>query len=161
MFWLFLTSGIRKREMANLRLEDLHWDRDSLRVIGKGEKEREAPFVPQAQLAIMKYTGHRHDELPWLWVTEEREAKRMSYDGLGRDLSRLVDRAGLKGQVKDVCHIFRRTLAANAVRQGVTRPHIMGAMGWNSEAMIAHYTAAMELETEALEEFSRIKPFGG
>ena len=37
----------------------------------------------------------------------------------------------------------------------------MGAMGWNSEAMIAHYTAAMELETEALEEFSRIKPFGG
>ena len=63
MLWLFLTSGIRKREMANLRLEDLHWDRDSLRVIGKGEKEREAPFVPQAQLAIMKYTRHRHDEL--------------------------------------------------------------------------------------------------
>ncbi len=161
ILWLFLTSGIRKREMANLRLEDLHWDRDSLRVIGKGEKEREAPFVYQAQLAIMKYTRHRHDELPWLWVTEEREAKRMSYDGLGRDLSRLVERAGLKGQVKDVCHIFRRTLAANAVRQGVTRPHIMGAMGWNSEAMIAHYTAAMELETEALEEVSRIKPFGG
>ena len=72
-----------------------------------------------------------------------------------------MERAGLKGQVKDVCHIFRRTLAANAVRQGVTRPHIMGALGWNSEAMIAHYTAAMELESEALEEFSRIKPFGG
>ena len=27
--------------------------------------------------------------------------------------------------------------------------------------MIAHYTSAMELETEAIGEFTRIKPFGG
>ena len=33
--------------------------------------------------------------------------------------------------------------------------------GWNSDAMITHYTAAMELESEAIEEFKRIDPFGG
>ena len=96
-----------------------------------------------------------------MWVTEEREAQKLSYDRIGRDMTRLVDRAGLKGQVVDVCHIFRRTLAANAVRRGVKRPHIMGVMGWSTEAMIAHYTSAMELETEAIGEFTRIKPFGG
>jgi hypothetical protein len=34
-------------------------------------------------------------------------------------------------------------------------------LGWDSEAMIEYYTAAMVLETEANEEFNRIKPFGG
>ena len=104
--------------------------------------------------------GTRNDELPWLWVTEGRKVKRLGYDGLGEDLSRLVKRAGLKDQLKDVCHIYRRTLAANAVRQGVTRPHIMGALGWDTEGMFAHYTAAMDLESAAIEEFARIKPFG-
>ena len=142
MLWLFITSGVRNREMSELRQEDICWEADSLRIIeGKGQKERAAPFVPQAQLAMMKYLRHRHDELPWVWVTEEREAQRLSYDRIGRDMARLVDRAGLKGQVVDVCHIFRRTLAANAVRQGVKRPHIMGVMGWSTEAMIAHYTS--------------------
>ena len=76
-------------------------------------------------------------------------------------MARLVERAGLRDEVKDVCHIFRRTLTANAVRQGVTRPHIMGMMGWSTEAMISHYTSAMELEAEAVEEFVRIDPFRG
>ena len=46
-------------------------------------------------------------------------------------------------------------------QQGVKRPHIMGALGRSSEVMIAHYTAAMELDSEAIEEFKRIDPFGG
>ena len=160
MLWLFITSGIRKREMSELQREDLYWEANAVRIIkGKGQKERAAPFVPQAQLAMMKYLRHRDDDLPWLWLTEERQ--RFQYDGIGRDMARLVERAGLKDQVQDVCHIFRRTLTANAVRQGVARPHIMGALGWNSDAMITHYTAAMELESEAIEEFKRIDPFGG
>ena len=39
-------------------------------------------------------------------------------------LRRLVERARLKGQIKGISHIFRRTFAAHAVRQGVPRPHI-------------------------------------
>ena len=73
----------------------------------------------------------------------------------------LVERAGLKGQLKDVCHIYRRTLTRNAVDQGVPRPYIKSKMGWSTEAMIEHYTAGMELESEATEAFNRLKPFGG
>lgn len=161
MLWLLITSGVRHLEFTQLRREDLHWESDSIRIIeGKGRKERAAPFVPQAQLAMMKYFQHRHDDLPWVWVTENKAAGQLKYDSIGQDLTRVVKRAGLKGQLPDVCHIFRRTLAANAIRQGVKNPHIRGMLDWNSDAMITHYTAYMELESEAIEEFKRIDPFG-
>ena len=55
----------------------------------------------------------------------------------------------------------RRTLTRNAVDQGVPRPYIKSKMGWETEGMIEHYTAGMELESEANEAFNKIKPFGG
>ena len=164
MLWLFLTSGTRKRELTNIQLDHLHWDQNNLWVMGKGQKEREAPFVIQAQLAVMKYLQHRQDDLPWLWVTASRGPRvvqRLSYDGIGEDMDRLRERAGLKGQLKDVCHIYRRTLTRDEVEQGVPRPYIKSKMGWDTEAMIEHYTAGMELESEANEAFNRLKPFGG
>ena len=94
MLWLFLTSGARKREISNLQLEDLHWDLNTMRVLGKGQIEREAPFVQQSQLAVLKYMRHRQDELPWLWVRGARGpqvVQRLSYDGLGEDMDRLRD----------------------------------------------------------------------
>lgn len=162
MLWLFLTSGIRRAEMSMLQLDDLLWEQDAVRVIyGKGQKERLVSFTGEAQMVMMRYLRLRNDDRPWVWVNYQKTPQRLGYEGIGKDMDKLFQRAGLKGQIKDVCHIFRRTLAANAVRQGVTRPHIMGHMGWSTEAMIAHYTAAMEMEAEAIEQFQKLEPFGG
>ena len=119
MLWLFVTSGIRRAEMAMLRLEDLLWEQDAVRVIyGKGQNERMVSFTGEAQMVMMRYLRLRNDELPWVWVNYQKDPLRLGYEGIGKDMDKLFQRAGLKGQIKDVCHIFPRTLAANAVRQG-------------------------------------------
>ena len=55
-------------------------------------------------------------------------------------------------------HIFRRTWAANAVRQGIHRPYIQAVAGWSTPTMLDHYTAAMLGKEEAVEAFRNSDP---
>ncbi len=157
MLWLLATTGMRRREMQMLTVDDLDWDRGLIRVVhGKGQKERNVPFLREVQRPMMWYLHHRQDELSCLWVTELR--KPLSYHGIGQDMKRMFERAGLLA--KDPCHIFRRTFAAHAVRQGVPRQYTQAVAGWSSSQMLDRYTAAMEAEEGAIEAFRQFKPFG-
>ena len=159
MLWLLATTGIRRRELTPLRLEDLDWERGQVRVLhGKGQKERQVPFALETQRPMLRYIKQRWDDLPCLWITEE--GKPLSYHVVKQDLERLFERASLKGEIKDVYHIFRRTFAAHAVRQGIPRPYIQAIAGWSTPQMLDHYTAAMEAEDGAIEAFRGFKPFG-
>ena len=159
MLWMLATTGVRRLELTLLELADLDWKRGQVRVLhGKGQKERQVPFALEAQRPMLQYIRQRWDDLTCLWVTEE--GKQLSYNGVKQDLERLFERAGLKGEIKDVCHIFRRTFAAHAVRQGIPRPYIQAIAGWSTPHMLDHYTAAMEAEEGAIEAFREFKPFG-
>ena len=87
-----------------------------------------------------------------------RRGIRLGYDGIWQDLKRLAERAEL--ELKDACHIFRRTFAANAVRQNIPRPYVKAVAGWSTMQMLDHYVEAMEAEEEAIERFRDFKPFG-
>ena len=157
MLWMMLTTGIRRNEMWMLTKKDLDWDASAIRVIhGKGQKERQIPFDRRCQRAMLRYIQQRADSLDWLWVTEE--GLRLGYDGIWKDLKRTADRAEVA--LKDTCHIFRRTFAANAVRQNIPRPYVKAVAGWSTMQMLDHYVEAMEAEEEAIERFRDFKPFG-
>ena len=157
MLWMMITSGLRRREMWMLTKEDLDWDAGTIRVIhGKGQKERRVPFDRMCQRAMLRYLHERTDSLDWLWVTEE--GIRLAYDSIWQDLKRLTERAEIK--LQDTCHIFRRTFAAHATRQGVPRPFVQAVAGWSTPHMLDQYVAAMEAEEGAIEAFRGFKPFG-
>ena len=159
MLWFLITSGVRRRELSLLQVADLDWKRGQVRVLhGKGQKERQVPFALEAQRPMLHYVRQRKDELPCFWVTEG--GKQLSYNGIKQDLERLFERAGIRDEIKDMCHIFRRTFAAHAVRQGIPRPYIQAIAGWSTPHMLDHYTAAMEAEERAIEAFKGYKPFG-
>ena len=160
MLWLFATTGMRHMELAALTLEDLDAKAGIVTVrMGKGQKERRVPFHREAQRAELLYQARRTDRLPSLWVTQQ--GQRLTYLGIGQDMRRLMERAGIKDQVEDTCHIFRRTWAANAVRQGIPRQYAQAIGGWSTPQMLDHYTAAMMEEEGAIEAFRDFDPFGG
>ena len=150
MIWVMATTGARQMEVTCLRLDDLDWTRELIRIrTGKGQRERSVVFHIKAQLAISRYTKHRTDTWPHLWVTEERMP--LKYPNLGQDMHRMLERAGIK--VKDRTHVFRRTWAANAIRQGIPRPYVQAGGGWSTPHMLDHYTAAMQEKEGAVEAF--------
>ena len=157
MLWLMATTGVRRREMWMMTQDDLDWDASTVRVIyRKGQTERRVPFDRRCQRAMLRYLHQRTDTLDWLRVTEE--GRRLAFDSIWQDLKRLADRADV--QLQDTCHIFRRTFAANAVRQHIPRPHVQAVAGWSTPQMLDQYVAAMEAEQGAIDAFREFNPFG-
>ncbi|MFN7999548.1 MAG: tyrosine-type recombinase/integrase [Acidobacteriota bacterium] len=60
---LLYASGLRVSELVNLNLLDVDFDNQSLRVKGKGRKERVVPFGEHAKQALQAYLAVRHELL--------------------------------------------------------------------------------------------------
>lgn len=50
-----LLCGLRVSELATLKVEDVDWEAGVLRVIGKGNKQREAVIIPRLQRILREY----------------------------------------------------------------------------------------------------------
>ncbi len=162
MIWLFATTGMRRAEMQQLLLEDLDLRAGTVRIrMGKGQKERRVPVTKDTHLALLRYLGHlrRRDVDPAaLWVTQT--GQQMRWHGVGQDMRRVIVWAGLEGQVKDACHVWRRTFAQESVRSRIERPYATYVGGWTTPAMLDYYTAGMSEERAAVEAYRDFKPFG-
>ncbi len=55
IFMILLDSGLRIGELVNLKMGDTHMDEGSLKVMGKGKKERIVPIGINAQRALQRY----------------------------------------------------------------------------------------------------------
>ena len=60
MLLLFIDSGLRRAELANLKLSDLDLESRRVRVLGKGNKIGVAPFSPRTAKAL------------WAWLIERK-----------------------------------------------------------------------------------------
>jgi site-specific recombinase XerD len=105
MFTLMLECGLRVGEVRNLLLEDVLLDNPpSLRVHGKGDKERIAYLSPPALQILNSWLTSRP-------VTKTRAVfvskhdKRLSVSGIQHVLKKYCDRAG----IHITCHQFRHT----------------------------------------------------
>jgi len=147
VIWLLWTTGMRFGELVGLMLNDLDWNHQKIRVVGKGSKERWVPFIRNAQRPVNGYLKLRTDRHSSLWVSEE--GKPMTYSGMDSWTKRLAVRSGIKKDIKDLHHIFRRTWAMRQLRAGVPIKYVQLVGGWESVTTLERYVKAMDSE-EAL-----------
>lgn len=145
MIWLLWSTGMRISELAGLQLASMDWERDRLKLFGKGRKERYVPFSKEAKRAVWRYLAYRNDDLPDLWLTEEQTP--LHSPSVREAINRIYERAGVK--VKDVCHIFRRSWAYRNIKNGVPTKFVQLVGGWESVTTLERYVEAMDSE-EAL-----------
>jgi integrase/recombinase XerC len=60
---LFYSTGIRRGELIGLNIGDVDFENETIRVLGKGSKERIVPFGRKAKEALRIYLGRRGDFL--------------------------------------------------------------------------------------------------
>jgi integrase/recombinase XerC len=51
------STGCRQAELLGMKIEDVNWTERTVRVIGKGDKERLVPLTPSAAKTLEKYVG--------------------------------------------------------------------------------------------------------
>ena len=139
----FLDTGLRLSELAGIQLISLDFDRGLIKVMGKGAKERVVGIGKTAQKALLKYLLIRRDNLPCLWVTEERRP--MKFRGIQIMIRRMGKRAGLKN-VRCSPHTFRHTFGTRAMLNGASEREVQLLLGHSSDRMTKRYTATITSE---------------
>jgi integrase/recombinase XerC len=129
---VFMDTGLRLSELANIQLSDVNIQRDVITVMGKGNKERVVPFCKVTKAALLKYQKFRNSELPGLWLTEERRP--LTVRGVEITIIRLGKYAGLSG-VRCSPHTFRHYFGTNSL--------LNGAPDWAVQQLLGHATLDM------------------
>jgi len=137
---LFLDTGLRLSEVTGIQLGDIDFDREVIKVMGKGAKERRVRIGKVTQKAILRYLLVREDALPCLWITEERRP--MKKAGVQMAIKRLCARAGITG-AKRGPHTFRHTAAINYLRNGGSEFTLQIMLGHSTLSMTRRYVSTL------------------
>ena len=141
---LFLDTGMRRGELAGLRLADVNFDGDTALVLGKGRRPRVCPFGRKTAKALDRYLrvrGHRGDaECEWLWLGKRG---RLTDTGVEQVVKRRAAQAGLVGVHP---HLFRHCYAHAMLADGMAEGDLMSLGGWRSRQMLDRYGACAKDE---------------
>ncbi|MDD3225817.1 MAG: tyrosine-type recombinase/integrase [Clostridium sp.] len=126
--FLFAT-GCRVSEVENCNIEDLDFNNNTLKVIGKGDKQRIVFFSDKTKVYLKKYIDEerRRDNDPALFVSENFPYNRLSRRGIELVVHNIAVRAGFNKSVYP--HLLRHTMATLGLQNGanlVTIQHLLG-----------------------------------
>lgn len=149
---LLAMTGIRLSELVGLDLEHIYLNNGtgSIRVLGKGSKERIVPLNAIAIKALQDYLGSRPDvAINALWIS--RCSRRLSNVAVQQILKKYIALAGIK-QISP--HALRHTFATLLLREGISLREIQDLMGHADISSTAIYThcnpAGLEIAVGAL-----------
>lgn len=102
-------TGVRVSELVNINISDLDFYSNSLKVIGKGNKERIVLFSEISKYYIKQYLDERKDTNPALFVGNKKPYNRLSQRAVQKIFSNLKKDLGLNIPLHP--HILRHTFA--------------------------------------------------
>ncbi|MBM6621233.1 tyrosine recombinase XerC [Micrococcaceae bacterium RIT802] len=139
---MLYATGIRVGELVGLDIDDVDHDRRTLRVLGKGDKERTVPFGQPALLALDDWLGRSRSQLatdrsgPALFLGER--GGRMGQ----RQVRTMVEKAlaGLGDTAARGPHALRHTAATHLLDGGADLRTVQELLGHSSLATTQLYT---------------------
>lgn len=151
---LFLDTGMRRAELAGLKVTDVDFSQNIAFVMGKGRRPRACPFGRKTAAALDRYlrmrARHSHAASPKFWLG--RSGALTSNGVYGTLLKRATD-AGIPDFHP---HLMRHYFAHQWLSAGGQEQDLMRLAGWRSRTMLGRYgaSAADERAREAHKTFS-------
>jgi site-specific recombinase XerD len=139
---LLLDTGLRVSEAGGLRLGDLRAD-GTLKVRGKGSKERIVPVGGTARAAIVRYLAQRGPGAPDAPLFRGRRGP-LDGRGIQQAIRRLKTKIGVSGRLSP--HSLRHTFARSYLVNGGDVFSLQRILGHTTLDMVKRYVALAEFE---------------
>jgi len=141
---LLIDTGLRRGELAAMKLDDLDLDADLAHVVGKGNRRRTVPFGSKTSSALDRYLRarkkHPRKSSNALWLGVRGP---ITGSGVAQILETRCARAGIP---KLHPHQLRHTFAHQWLREGLGETDLMALTGWRSRSMLSRYAASAAAE---------------
>ncbi|WP_181304640.1 tyrosine recombinase XerC [Rufibacter sp. XAAS-G3-1] len=138
---LLYGTGMRLAELTNLKLGDINLSASTLKVLGKGNKERILPLNPSLVQALTLYLQARratfpNNNSPFLFVTDKEAPLYPKY------VYRVVTKymSSVSTAIKNSPHVLRHSFATHLLNRGADLGAIKELLGHSSLAATQVYT---------------------
>lgn len=152
---LLVDTGMRRAEIAGLKVDDIDWERNVAYVLGKGRRPRACPFGKKTASALDRYlrarSSHKNKDVPNLWLGTRGA---MTDSGVNQVAEARAEQAGIPHLH---LHLFRHTYAHQWLAAGGNEGDLMMLAGWKSRTMLSRYGASAAAE-RAREAHKRLSP---
>jgi integrase/recombinase XerD len=137
------SCGLRVSELVNLRLSNLHFEQEFLKISGKGEKERLVPISKRAIDLIKKYmVGYRKklkiDKSSENILFLNRRGRKLSRVMIFTIIKNLAEKINLGKSISP--HTFRHSFASALVQGGADLRAVQEMLGHESILTTEIYT---------------------
>lgn len=128
LFSLLFSSGMRLSEVYGLNIDDFDMDNKMVRVLGKGEKERDCLFSEEAKNYLLQYIRSRKDDLEYLFIS--RENNRWGRSTIQQFIKKTAKEAGIEKNIHT--HLLRHGCAMTLLENDLPLDQIQEVLGHSS-----------------------------
>ena len=117
---LLFSTGMRKSEMLNLKMQDINITVDMIRVMGKGNKERYVPIGRTLRRVILQYINRRTEYLKDIhsdYLIVSQKKSRLTESGINILFKNLKNNLGWTGE-RISSHTWRHTFCKTFLLNG-------------------------------------------
>ena len=139
------STGCRLSEISSMKRKAINWSNSSLKVIGKGDKERIVYINPKARYHLDKYLEEceeSENECEYLFSTERRPYRQLQNKSIQDVISKISSRTTIDKKVTP--HVFRHTMATLAMENGIELGDLQQLLGHESADTTLRYASVSE-----------------
>ena len=160
MLELMYATGLRVSELVNLKLNNIDFDNDLLKTMGKGSKERIIPIGDYAMHYLKLYVNEYRSQL-----LKKEYTDHLFLNNLGKNISRqsffiIIKNLAIKKNIKTNFspHTLRHSFATHLLDRGADIVSIKELLGHSSLATTQIYTHISNKKLQ--DDYSKFHPHG-
>ena len=141
---LLYSTGLRVSELVNIKIKDIDTKEKTIKILGKGSKERIVLYNNHTSSALHKYLNdgyHEFNKKNSGYLILNKNGDKLSDRYVRNIINKLVIKAGLN--IKISPHTIRHTFATDMLEEGadlVTVKELLGHESLNTTSIYTHIT---------------------
>ena len=133
---MLYATGMRVSELESVNISDINFSDNSIKILGKGNKERIVFFGEYAKEILDLYLKERKDKNDALFINNQ--GKRLTPRGVRYIINKIVDKTSLNTKVSP--HMLRHSFATHLLNEGCDLLSVQELLGHESLRATQVYT---------------------